>query len=135
MNVRLNSGLSASPSATCQAFPGASTLILNPPYTQFNESFTQGGSTTYVSDSIFQGLFGIGLQSSSISATNDVVEGYIGLRYRAIKWVEVVAGFRQTSYSNVGIDLRPDSTAQGFDQVSRSATYEGFYGGVTFRLY
>ena len=110
-------------------------MLLGPPYDEFNESFPAGGETKYVSDSITQETFGIGVQSNSISARNDVIDAYIGLRWRAIKRLEVIAGFRQTSYGNVGVDLRPDVTGQTLEQVARSVTYEGFYGGVSILLF
>ena len=88
-----------------------------------------------------------GLKSSSVETSSDVVDVYLGLRWRALKWLEVTGGFRNTRYTDVGVDLRPKiSTDNMFDdgivinledvtRVNRSATYEGFYGGVIIRLY
>jgi hypothetical protein len=60
----------------------------------------------------------------------------------------VFAGIRQTHYENVGIDLRPKNVTisvteegqivlniQDIDQIDRSVTYEGLFGGLRFRLY
>ena len=80
-----------------------------------------------------------GLRTSSESRSADVQEIYLGLRWKAWRGLDVFAGFRSARYSNVGVDLRPVNVTdvvglnfQNVTQVDRSATYEGFYGGVAY---
>jgi hypothetical protein len=71
----------------------------------------------------------------------------IGFRYKILRWLEVVAGFRNTHYIDVGVDIRPKVTTPqpgetgaflttiDVETEDRSVTYEGFYGGLRIRIY
>jgi hypothetical protein len=115
--------------------------LWNPPYDEFGN----GGLAAQVSE---RTLF-VGLDGHSIATSSDVMEAYAGFRWRALPWFDVFGGFRQTRYTDVGVDLRPKITTlspddYGFEytvlgiedvtEVRRSVLYEGFYGGVTFRV-
>ena len=134
-------------------------IVLQSPYDAFDETIDDNNQTTFVSDSITQAFAPIGVQVKSASSTSEVYDVNIGFRWRALKWLEPFAGFRQTHYSDVGLDLRPTSVhltetpngvefeqgeqfvqvqnlnLEGVAQVNTSVTYEGFFFGLTFRLY
>ena len=81
------------------------------------------------------------------------------MSWKALRWLDVFLGFRQSRYSDVGMDLRPKATTaspsavtvtidddiisvspggqainlQDLTEIDRSVEYEGFYGGVEFR--
>ena len=67
-------------------------------------------------------------------ASGDVLEAWIGFRWKIIRQVQLIGGFRSTRYEGVGVDLRPGPDQQILE-VDRSATYEGFYGGFRFMLF
>jgi len=113
--------------------------LVNPPY----DDFASGGNAANVSErTLFAGLHG-----PSTSASSDVMDFYTGVRWVVFPWFEVFGGFRQTRYTDAGVDLRPKVSTLTVDdfgtavlgiedvtQVDRSVTYEGFYGGLTFRV-
>jgi hypothetical protein len=133
--------------------PTLATIVLEPPYAAFDEFFLDGKVPTFVSDNISQVVAPLSLQANSISGISEVYDLNLGFRWRALRWLEAVAGFRQTHYSDVGIDLTPADVSlsqpeivpglgelrglnvEAIDQLDRSVTYEGFYFGLTFRLY
>jgi hypothetical protein len=103
--------------------------VLAPPYVEFE---TQA-------DDIFQQVVGIGLRAESREMSSDILELYLGLRWRAWRDLEVFGGWRQARYNDVSTRLRPKvSTDQGglnvqdADEYDGSVTYEGFYGGVSY---
>ena len=135
-------------------------IVLEPPYGAFDETFVgNDGETNFVSDFIVQAVAPIGVQANSVSTISEVYDVHLGFRWRALKWLEPFAGFRQTHYSDVGLDLRPTGVnltetangvefqqgqdhlevqnlnLEGVDRINTSVTYEGFFFGVTFRLY
>ena len=105
--------------------------------------------------SVFQVAAPVEVEALSVSSTSDVYDVHLGFRWRALKWLEPFAGLRQTHYSHVGLDLRPTAVSltegpngvefqlsgvqnihvDAVAQIRKSVTYEGFYFGVTFRLY
>lgn len=109
----------------------------------------ENGQPIFVGDRIAQRQASIGVISDGSSLTNLVVENSLGFRWRTpYRRLEVFAGFRQTRYDDIAIDLQPTVAASAPDddleislattalrETARSVTYEGFYGGVTFRLY
>lgn len=112
-------------------------LILNPPYDDF----------FFFADQITESTLPIALTSQSTSTSSFILDVYAGFRWRALSWLEVFGGFRDTRYDDVGIDLRPRIATLSLDsfgvvilgfedmeEVHRSATYEGFYGGIGIRL-
>lgn len=118
--------------------------ILAPPYDQFSE-FTISGDPPEVNatvDWVTQENYEIGLNTTSRSQDSSILEAYLGFRARLAKNLELFGGFRSTRYDGVGIDLRPknivvtDVTSNYVDveETERSATYEGFYGGVAVRF-
>jgi hypothetical protein len=147
-------GISPTLSTACFGI-GDATIILEPPYAAFDEFFLDGNDPTFVSDNISQAVAPLSLQANSISGIGEVYDLNLGFRWRALRWLEAFAGFRQTHYSDVGIDLTPADVSlsqaqiiqgqknlelrglnvEAINQLDRSATYEGFYFGLTFRLY
>ena len=81
-----------------------------------------------------------------------VLDTFIGLRFWPFAWFSAYIDFRMTHYGNVGQDLRSVNTTDlggiylnndlslgGFNLVdvreaNRSAVYEGFEAGVSFRF-
>jgi len=105
--------------------------VLSPPYLEFESDV----------DDITQEQNRVGLNVNGRQTSSDVLEAYLGFRWRAWRALEVFGGFRQARYSGVGVDLRPKLVAMGggtniedVTEVDRSVTYEGFYGGVSFRF-
>jgi hypothetical protein len=126
------------------------TEILGPPYDEFDDVLVDDqGVVTYLIDDITQETFTVGLQADGLSTTSEVFEASIGFRWRTpLKRLEVYGGFRQAHYADAAIDLRPKNVTytvtedglevrniQDIDEVDRSVTYEGFYGGIRVRLY
>lgn len=127
--------------------PVCPTVLQPEDYDVFDDSFIDPLSQqiAYVANDITQNPLRGGVQTRRISTNGMVLDMYLGLRWRALKWLEVEGGFRSTYYDNVGVDLRPRDTVvdlesgqviiQSVEQLDRSATYEGFYGGISIRLY
>ena len=150
---------SLSPTCSENGVPIDKVIVLEPPYDAFDETIEVNDQTTFVSDSIVQAFAPVGVQAESVSSTSEVYDVNIGFRWRALKWLELFTGFRQTHYSDVGIDLRPvgvnltetvngveleqgpqflevqNLNLEGVAQVNTSVTYEGFFFGLTFRLF
>jgi hypothetical protein len=123
--------------------------IIGPPYSIFTtDTNTDAPGIQPLGLQITQVPLPIGLEGHSVSTSAEILDGTLGLRWRALGWLDVVAGFRSTRYSDVGIDLRPkvstvntDDTGrfvfsvQDVTETSRSVTYEGLYGGLTFYVF
>jgi hypothetical protein len=137
--------------------------LLGAPYDEFDDYFQQSGGGPCdpfdadpsddvgcipLAHFIEQGIRANGLQASGRSQSSQVLETELGFRWRALRWLDVVGGFRQSRYDDVATELRPVSTAttvagdgsttvnvQTMEEVERSVTYEGFYAGVRIRLY
>jgi hypothetical protein len=107
---------------------------------------------TAVAGGVAQASIGTALRSQSVSTTSQVLDTYLGFRWRALGWLEVFGGFRNTRYDNVGVDLQADVSAPNLNaldevpgdipvtvqqvrEVDRSVTYEGFYLGLGFQLF
>jgi hypothetical protein len=112
------------------------TLILEPPY-----DFDGTVNDVPAIDLIAQEAYEIGLVANNVSSTGNVLEGYVGLRWKAWRGLDVYGGFRSTRYDDVGVDLRPKGNSlyagvnvQDITEVDRSATYEGFYAGLAYRF-
>lgn len=105
-------------------------------------------------DSVFQTVARTGIQAKNLDTDAQVIDGKLGFRWRALKWFEVFGGFRATRYSDVGLSLRPqniqtielrtlpnEQTASfvvnvgDVEEIDRSATYEGFYAGITLFVF
>jgi len=108
----------------------------------------ESGNIIPILDDISQNDVSLGLQSD-VSTNSQAYDASIGFRWRTpYKRLEVFGGIRQTHYENVGVELRPKNvtitftedgdvvrTIQDIDQIDRSVTYEGLFGGLRFRLY
>jgi hypothetical protein len=117
-------------------------VILGPD--DYEEAFggvtEMGGEEVANVDFVSQDSFPIGLRSNSLRTSSLVIDTYLGLRWKALKWLDVIGGFRNTYYGDVAVELRPKqvtSTPVGFniediDEVPISVEYEGFYFGVGF---
>ncbi len=105
--------------------------------------FNSEGQPYHIADNIVQGTTGVALTRNA-SLSSQVLENYLGFRWRTpYNRLEVFGGFRQTRYDDVALELRPtviasdviEATVTAVHEEYESVTYEGFYGGVTFRLY
>jgi hypothetical protein len=126
-------------------------ILLGPPYDRFDDLIIidPGQPAVPRVNFITQQTFSIGLVDEGASTDSQVLEASAGFRWRTpLKWLEVYGGFRQTHYADVGLELRPKNVTftvtqdgvilRNFEELtetSRSATYEGFYGGVRVRVY
>ena len=130
-----------------QSIPDEDPVILSAPYAGvFESDVLVGPSLPLVLkpaiDFITQENFDIGLNTLSRSQTTMILETFLGIRGKVTKYLEIFGGIRITHYDAVGIDLRPVNivlspvglNVQDVTEVERSATYEGFYGGVAFRF-
>lgn len=92
-----------------------------------------------VPDDIVQQDYLIGLQSQSLPTSSQIFEASLGIRGRVWSTLELFLGFRSAQYQNFGVDLRPKVTftatglaVQDVEEIDRSATYEGFYTGLSY---
>jgi len=119
-------------------------------YETFDDTFLEGNNIVYQADRIAQRNASISLSDTKTDQSSLVVENDIAIRWRTpYKRLEVFGGFRQSRYGGVAVELRPTVQAGapdedgnfpltlvgGVTENERSVTYEGFYGGVTIRLY
>lgn len=111
---------------------GPDSYVLSPPYDDAFENSLP---------SITQEEFEIGLIANNVPSSGSVLEGYVGVRWMAWRGLEVFGGFRSTRYDDLGVDLRPKTSSlyagtnlQDLTENDRSATYEGFYGGLAYRF-
>jgi hypothetical protein len=80
------------------------------------------------------------LQSQSRATVNPVMDLFVGLRGRVWKDLELLLGFRNAYYGDVGVDLRPKNVTatsagmnyQDVTEVDRSAGYDGGYFCVAY---
>jgi hypothetical protein len=129
--------------------------IVSAPYEEFLEIFDPGGGADPfpVVNQTDQETFAAGLQNENISTTSQILETYLGVRWKAWRELDVFLGFRNARFSDVGVDLVPTGgvtpeavrvdeagavdhgiNLQQLNEVNRSVTYEGFYGGVAYRF-
>ncbi len=132
----------------CTAALCGQDLIVNPPYDFFDDPVNTGDDQPHVVGEFIQEVgVPFGLELQAVEATSNVLDASIALRYRALRWLEVFGGFRQTHYTDVGLDVRPKAinfnvanlgflviSFEDVTQVERSVTYEGLYGGLAFRV-
>lgn len=132
---------------------GLDNVILGPPYGDEFEFIYPNPTDPNLPplaliDSITQRQAAIGLQAQRLSSTSQVLESYLGFRWKLLRRFEFYGGFRSTRYDDVGVDLRPKVATPTFTedgniifnvqdvtQDKRSATYEGLYLGVTVHLF
>lgn len=119
--------------------------VLDAPYSEFGD-FTVDNSglvpiVTGTATAISQDSFQIGLQGES-SRNSQIFEVSWGGRYKALSFMDIFVGWRTIHYADVAIDTRPRNVVvigntintSDVTETDRSATYEGFYGGVGFRF-
>jgi hypothetical protein len=119
-------------------------------YATFDDVFVEGNTTVFQSSRIKQEDAAYALASERQAQDAQILEGYLGLRWRTpYQRLEVYLGFRQTRLDNVALRMRPtlqrasavesngqfQTTATTVIQETGSVVYEGFYGGLRFRLY
>jgi hypothetical protein len=123
--------------------------ILAPPYDEFDDILLIGDNAVPYLTFIDQLSLTSGLTSSSLSQTAAVYDLALGFRWRTpFERLEVYGGLRQSYYDNIAAEIRPRNVtfnvnSEGvplfnFTDATRteySVAYEGFYGGVRFRLY
>jgi hypothetical protein len=107
--------------------------ILSPPYDEFNDPDDVAGMS--------QSTFVTGLNTESQESSAQVLEAYFGLRWSALRFLDVYGGYRSTRYDGIVTDLRSDTAVdyfgvntQGVSETDRSVTLEGFYFGLAFRF-
>ena len=122
---------------------------LAPPYDEFEE-FTDPNDPTSpaIAEQIRQQNLRSGLTVESDPGASMVMEMAVSVRWRAWKNLDLFAGFRQSYYENIGIDLRPRTIAPAGNQVSegvdlvvndndatrelKSVSYEGLFFGIAY---
>jgi hypothetical protein len=137
------------PTGTAGCDSGEEFVLLNPPYDEFDDVIdSEPGDPFPLLPFISQIDVPIGL-TTDLSTTSQVYDATLGFRWRTpYKRLEVYAGIRQSHYDGVGADVRPVVSTialseegeflynlQDMQRVDRSVTYEGFFGGLRFRLY
>ncbi|TDI47997.1 MAG: hypothetical protein E2P01_05955 [Acidobacteria bacterium] len=117
--------------------------ILEAPYAELYDFFIDSsGNVIGTAASVQQVLIGAGLRSDSLSRSSQVLEASIGARWSPLSYMDVFLGYRMAHYGGVAVDVRPRNivvigsalNAVDASETDRSATYEGFYGGVGFRF-
>lgn len=119
--------------------------IVTYPFDEINQLIpVPGGDPIRVSDSVSQLAFSAGTATQSQSASSDILDLNIGVRWRVLNWFEITGGFRSSRYGDVGLDLIPQnvslsvSGAVGIPDVKikkTSVTYEGFFVGFRFSFF
>jgi hypothetical protein len=101
--------------------------ILEPPYDEFSDVALVG--------QIDQLSTSIGVKTENQSTSASVLSIDLALRWRFFHTLEAFAGFRSARYDDVAVELRPaapiGTNRQLLSEESRSATYEGFFVGLT----
>jgi hypothetical protein len=107
--------------------------VLSPPYVEFEDAESLALIQQRSSD--------VGVYAPSLSSTASVLEGYVGFRWNAWRGLGIFGGFRSTRYDGVGVELRPETVvtvsgtnSQDLAETERSVTYDGFYGGLSYRF-
>ena len=104
-------------------------VVLTPPYgDEFGDAATSQGATT------------TRLVANGRSTVSPAVDMFVGVRGRVWRGLELLLGFRDAYYGDVGVDLRPKVVTsapggvnvQDVTEVDRSVQYEGGYFSVAF---
>ena len=116
--------------------------IVTYPFSQISQLIENpGGPPIRVSEVVAQESLSAGLAVQSESASSDILDINIGLRWSVLDWLELTGGFRSSRYSDVGLDLIPQDVAVAVGGAlgvpsakvkKTSVTYEGFYIGLRF---
>ncbi len=123
--------------------PQGNPTVIAPPYDEFSQRLDPNDpASSPLVDFIQQVDAPVGLNAVSESVNAQVLETYLGFRWRAWRDLEAFAGFRNARYTNVGMDLRPKTVApssngvlnfQDVTRIDHSVSYEGYYVGVSYR--
>jgi hypothetical protein len=117
--------------------------VLDPPYTELGDFFVNSsGVVVGTATSVQQESIEVGLRSDSLSRSSQVLEASMGARWSPLSYLDVFVGYRTIHYEGVGVDIRPRNVVvignvlntTDASETDRSATYEGFYGGVGIRF-
>jgi hypothetical protein len=115
--------------------PLAVERYLEPPFSEFETTDSEGNPTLL--SRIRQLESAVGLKTDD-SASGQVIETYVGLRWKAWRNLEAFGGYRDARYTGQGADIRPKVvTGTNLEDVSRtdrSVDYVGFYLGVSYRF-
>ncbi len=131
---------------------GGNLVLLQAPYSEFGENFlpNQMGQIIPKAAATTQRQFRVGINDRH-STDGSILDTHIALRWKIWKEMELLTGFRQTRYENIATEMRPEVTTttagvrvtddglegvnvQNFSDVSRSATYEGFYFALSYEF-
>jgi hypothetical protein len=118
--------------------------ILSPPFSEFEETDAQGRPLIV---SIRQFDVPVSVTSDD-TASGQVLETYLGIRWKAWRGLEVFTGFRNARYTGVGADIRPNQVTATYvpstqtmavkvadvTRTDRDVTYQGFYLGVSYKF-
>ena len=120
--------------------PDYVSVILVPPYDEFIDPddirVKQCDPSTGV------GCVTVGVQVATAQVSGSVLDAHLGFRWKVWKELEVLGGFRSSSYDNVGAFVIPAGPAPGatgtlnfetLEQKNLRVLYEGFYAGVAYR--
>jgi hypothetical protein len=115
------------------------------PYDEINQLIENlGGDPTQVSDFVGQESLSVGTVTASQSASSEILDLEIGIRYNFTHWFDLSLGFRSSYYSDMGLDLIPQDVATSVSGAvvvpsvrakTSSVTYEGFYLGLRFSFF
>ncbi len=92
--------------------------------------------------SIRQTSVPIGIQVATAQLSGSVLDVHLGFRWKVWTDLEVVGGFRSSSYDKVGAFVTPAAPAlspngifnlEALNQKNLSVIYEGFYSGISYR--
>ena len=113
--------------------PTNSPIVLAPPYDELAPDALPDGQ------SISQGAVTTRLTASGRSTVSPAIDMFVGVRARVWRQLELLLGFRDSYYGDVGVDLRPENVTLGaglnvqdVTEVDRSVQYEGGYFSVAF---
>lgn len=109
---------------------GASAATCAEDYALFDDFEVVNGQPVFTVDSIDQETTSTSRVDDD-SQTSEVLDLRLGVRWRTpYKRLETFGGFRQTHYADAAVTVESDGS-----RFTHSVTYEGFFFGVTFRLY
>jgi hypothetical protein len=103
---------------------------LSPPFSEFEQTNAQG---TPLIGFIRQLSVPIGIRTDD-SASAQVLESYLGIRWKAWRGLEAFGGYRNARYTGVGADVRPNLNTADTTRVDHAAIYQGFYLGASYKF-
>ena len=109
--------------------------FLEPPFDELNlfEDPDNPGTGAPVDD-IQQVLIPVSLDQTNDSTDSQILETFLGLRWRAWRNLEVSLGFRNARYDDIGVETYPrDDDGTNVQRETFSVNFEGYYLGAAYR--